>query len=135
MITNKSIQETVSSGKAQRCRRADKWSGTLRRAMSAFNSVSEISVSGVTVRALLVVGCSLLALAWISRSKPATSDTQIKVQIDDHPTPLYIKPLPRRRFRAIAALGGGSLVAGAVLACGISLILAVLFGVITSLLN
>ena len=98
--------------------------------MSAFNSVS-----GVTVRALLVVGCSLLALAWISRSKPATSDTQIKVQIDDHPTPLYIKPLPRRRFRAIAALGGGSLVAGAVLACGISLILAVLFGVITSLLN
>ncbi|MSO59527.1 MAG: hypothetical protein EXQ63_04300 [Ilumatobacteraceae bacterium] len=94
-----------------------------------------MSVLDVTARALLVVVCSLIALAWISRSKPATSGRQIKVRLDDQPTPLYVEPLPRRRLRTSAALGGGSIVAGAVVACVISFILVALFSAITSLLN
>ncbi len=101
--------------------------------MSVLNSVSSISVSDVTIRALSVIVFSLIALFFVSRSKPATLRRQIKVQLDDQPTPLYVEPLAQRRIRVSATLGGGAIVTGVVIAFITSLLFAALFGIITSL--
>lgn len=67
--------------------------------------------------------------------KTATSEKPAVVRVARRPTPLYKEPTREKRLRALAVLGGGSVVAGALVAifCAVGIALAV--GTVTSLLK
>jgi hypothetical protein len=125
--------DSVSSGNAtyKRCR--DRWFATLSRGDtvgggkgtmgSVMNVFASLSGTDVTVRAAWVVACAVVALAVISRMKPATPRRPAVVRVDNKPTPLYKEPQRNRKWQSAGFLGAGSLITGAVIACIFAFIL------------
>jgi hypothetical protein len=87
------------------------------------NVLASLSGTDVTVRAAWVVACAIVALAVISRMKPATPRRPAVVRVDQKPTPLYKEPPKNRKWQSAGYLSAGSLVVGAVIACVIAFIL------------
>lgn len=90
---------------------------------SVMNLVASLSGTDVTVRAAWVVVCAVVALAVISRIKPATPRRPAVVRVDQKPTPMYKAPEKQKRWQTTGILGAGSLVVGAVIACLIAIVL------------
>jgi hypothetical protein len=94
--------------------------GTLGSVMNVFASLSG---TDVTVRAAWVVACAVVALAVISRMKPATPRRPAVVRVDNKPTPIYKEPAKNRKWQSAGFLSIGSLAMGAVIACVVAFIL------------
>jgi hypothetical protein len=132
ITTNKINHDNVKRGNAAYKRRGIRADvdgitgggrGTLGWVMDVFASLTG---TDVTVRAAWVVACALVALAAISRMKPATPKRPAVVRVDQKPTPLYKDPPKQRKLQSGGLLGGGSLVFGAAVACIVALALALL---------
>lgn len=93
------------------------------------------SVTGVTIRSLLVVILTLGAIFLLGRSKPARPTQPIVVRVTSRITPLYKAPDQQRRLLASATLGAGALVSGAVIAILISVVIAYAVTTVTGLLR
>lgn len=132
-MTDKISHDSVRSGNATYNRRTDPpfrdeevaigvggGKGTLE---SVMNLLASLSGTDVTVRAAWVVACALVALAVISRMKPATPRRPAVVRVDQKPTPLYKEPQKNRKWQSAGYLSAGSLVVGAVIACVIAFVL------------
>lgn len=87
------------------------------------NLVASLSGTDVTVRAAWVVACAIVALAAISRIKPATPRRPAVVRVDQKPTPIYKEPEKQKRWQSTGFLGLGSLIVGAVIACLVAIAL------------
>ncbi len=90
---------------------------------SVMNVLASLSGTDVTVRAAWVVACALVALAVISRMKPATPRRPAVVRVDQKPTPLYKQPEKNRKWQSAGYLSAGSLIVGAVIACIVAFVL------------
>lgn len=90
------------------------------------NVFASLSGTDVTVRAAWVVACAVVALAAISRMKPATPKRPAVVRVDQKPTPLYKEAPKQRKWQSTGFLGGGSLIVGAVVACVVAIALAII---------
>lgn len=93
------------------------------------------SVTGVTIRSLLVVLLTLGAIFLLGRTKPARPTQPIAVRVDNRMTPLYKAPNQQRRFIASSALGTGAIVIGAVLSVIVSVVIAYAVTTVTGLLR
>lgn len=98
------------------------------------------SVTGVTVRSVLIVILTLGAIFLIGRSKPAKNDKPqtmrpAVVRVTMRGTPLYKGPDQQRRLIAGGSLGAGAIVIGAVVAVVVSVIVAYLVTTVTGLLR
>jgi hypothetical protein len=94
-----------------------------------------VSTAGTTVRALWVCALALLALAAVSKMKPATPRRPAVVRVEQRPVPLAKAPDRNHVRRALATLAGGSVVLGATLACAAGFALAVLLSLVGDLLR
>lgn len=104
---------------------------------SSIFSLSQLAVSadGVAIRAIWVVALALIALAAIDRMKPATPRRPVVVRVDNKPTPLYREPENEQKWRSLAKLSGGALVLGALIACIVGFMLAIILDVVGGLLQ
>ncbi len=93
------------------------------------------SVTGVTIRSLLVVLLTLGAIFLVSRSKPARPNQPIVVRVENRMTPLYKAPNQQRRLIASGTLGAGAVVIGAILTVIVSVIIAYAVTTVTGLLR
>ena len=98
------------------------------------------SVTGVTIRSLLIVILTLGAIFLISRSKPVRPNRPFgmrpaMVRVVTRSTPLYKDPDQQRRLLASGSLGAGALVVGAVVAIVVSVVVAYLVTTATGLLR
>lgn len=93
------------------------------------------SVTGVTIRSLLVVILTLGAIFLLGRSKPARPTQPIVVRVDNRTTPLYKEPNQQRRLLATGTLGAGAIVIGAVFTVLISVVIAYAVTTVTGLLR
>jgi hypothetical protein len=93
------------------------------------------SVTGVTIRSLLVVILTLGAIFLLGRSKPARPTQPIVVRVNTHETPLYKAPSQQHRLVVSGSLGAGAIVTGAVVAIFISVVLAYAVTTVTGLLR
>ncbi len=93
------------------------------------------SVTGVTIRSLLVVILTLGAIFLLGRSKPARPTRPIVVRVGTHETPLYKTPDQQRRLVASGSLGVGAIVTGAVVAIVVSVAIAYAVTTVTGLLR
>ncbi|MHB1090890.1 MAG: hypothetical protein ACYC0U_07520 [Ilumatobacteraceae bacterium] len=93
------------------------------------------SVTGVTIRSLLVVILTLGAIFLLGRSKPARPAQPIVVRVANRITPLYRAPDQQRRLVASGSLGAGAIVIGAVVAVLISVVIAYAVTTVTGLLR
>jgi hypothetical protein len=98
------------------------------------------SVTGVTIRSLLIVILTLGAIFLIGRSKPTRpnrpgSMRPVMVRVVTRSTPIYKDPDQQRRLIAGGSLGAGALVVGAVVAVVVSVVMAYLITTVTSLLR
>ena len=98
------------------------------------------SVTGVTIRSLLIVILTLGAIFLIGRSKPARPNRPFgmrpaMVRVVTRSTPLYKDPDQQRRLLASGSLGAGALVVGAVVAVVVSVVVAYLVTTATGLLR
>ena len=87
------------------------------------------------MRALWVMALALVALAAVSRMKPAGQRRAAVVRVDHKPAPLYRAPEARRVRRSVLALAGGSVVVGAALATLAGLVFALLLNLVGDLLR
>lgn len=109
--------------------------GTLSSVMVSVLGVLATSATGTTVRALWVVALALVALAAVSRMKPATPRRHAVVRVDRKATPLHREPDSHQVRRAAGQLAGLSVVIGALLACIAGFALAVALGLVGDLLR
>ncbi|MEO7575142.1 MAG: hypothetical protein ABIU98_05720 [Ilumatobacteraceae bacterium] len=93
------------------------------------------SVTGVTIRSLLVVLLTLGAIFLVGRSKPARPNQPIVVRVDNRMTPLYKAPNQQRRLTASSILGASAVVIGAVLSVIVSVVIAYAVTTVTGLLR
>ncbi len=98
------------------------------------------SVTGVTIRSLLIVILTLGAIFLIGRSKPArpnrpTNMRPAMVRVVTRSAPLYKGPDQQRRLIVSGSLGAGALVVGAVVAVVVSVVVAYLVTTVTGLLR
>lgn len=93
------------------------------------------SVTGVTIRSLLVVILTLGAIFLLGRSKPARPTQPIVVRVVNRLTPLYRAPDQQRRLVASGSLGAGAIVIGAVVAILVSVVIAYAVTTVTGLLR
>jgi len=93
------------------------------------------SVTGVTIRSLLVVILTLGAIFLLGRSKPARPTQPIVVRVANRMTPLYRAPDPQRRFVASGSLGAGAAVMGAIVAILITVVISYAVTTVTGLLR
>lgn len=93
------------------------------------------SVTGVTIRSLLVVILTLGAIFLLGRSKPARPTQSIVVRVSNRMTPLYKAPDQQRRLVASGSLGAGAVITGAVVAVLISVVIAYAVTTVTGLLR
>lgn len=93
------------------------------------------SVTGVTIRSLLVVILTLGAIFLIGRSKPARPTRPIVVRVANRTTPLYKPPDQQRRLLASGSLGTGAFVVGALISIVISVVIAYAVTTVTGLLR
>ncbi|MGA1361372.1 MAG: hypothetical protein ACO36A_00455 [Ilumatobacteraceae bacterium] len=93
------------------------------------------STAGTTVRALWVMALALVALAAVTRMKPAGPRRAAVVRVDHKAAPLYRAPEPRRVRRSVLALAGGSVVVGAALATVAGFVFALVLNLVGDLLR
>lgn len=93
------------------------------------------SVTGVTIRSLLVVILTLGAIFLLGRSKPARPTQPIVVRVVNRLTPLYRAPDQQHRLVAGGSLGAGAIVIGAVVAILVSVVIAYAVTTVTGLLR
>lgn len=93
------------------------------------------SVTGVTIRSLLVVILTLGAIFLLGSSKPARPTQPIVVRVVNRLTPLYRAPDQQRRLVAGGSLGAGAIVIGAVVAILVSVVIAYAVTTVTGLLR
>lgn len=93
------------------------------------------SVTGVTIRSLLVMILTLGAIFLLGRSKPARPTQPIVVRVVNRLTPLYRAPDQQRRLVASGSLGAGAIVIGAVVAILVSVVIAYAVTTVTGLLR
>ena len=98
------------------------------------------SVTGVTIRSLLIVILTLGAIFLIGRSKPTRPNRPSNmrpamVRVVTRSTPIYKDPDQQRRLIAGGSLGAGALVVGAVVAVVVSVVMAYLITTVTGLLR
>lgn len=93
------------------------------------------SVTGVTIRSLLVVILTLGAIFLLGRSKPARPTQPIVVRVVNRVTPLYRTPDQQRRLVVGGSLGAGAIVIGAVVAILVSVVIAYAVTTVTALLR
>ena len=93
------------------------------------------SVTGVTIRSLLVVILTLGAIFLVGRSKPARPTQPIVVRVDNRITPLYKTPNQQRRLLATGTLGAGAIVIGAIFTVLLSVVIAYAVTTVTGLLR
>lgn len=93
------------------------------------------SVTGVTIRSLLVVILTLGAILLLGRSKPARPTQPIVVRVVNRVTPLYRAPDQQRRLVVGGSLGAGAIVIGAVVAILVSVVIAYAVTTVTALLR
>lgn len=67
--------------------------------------------------------------------KSSSQQRRGPVQVVRQPTPVYTEPTREKRMRTVALLGGGSVVAGALIAFFLSVAIALAIGTVTSLLK
>lgn len=141
----------VNSGKAHHNRRERKALARVSSACEGMGGASTLidtvllssfmipligqSVTGVTIRSLLVVILTFGAIFLLGRSKPARPGQPIVVRVTSRMTPLYKAPDQQRRLVASGTLGAGAIVIGAVTTILISVIIAYAVTTVTGLLR